>query len=463
MSKTAMPPQSDALVLFGATGDLAAKKIYPALYDMTVRGALRIPVVGVARDPMDCETLIQRVRQSVQTRANFNETHFATLAGLLRYVGGDYKTADTYTRLRHTLGNARHPLHYLAIPPAMFSVVVEGLGAAACTRDARVIVEKPFGRDLHSAQALSKTLESVFDEHAVFRIDHYLGKEPVQNLLYFRFANSFMEPIWRRGRVKSVQITMAEAFGIGSRGAFYEEVGALRDVVQNHLLQVVGILAMDPPENDSTSAMHAAKIAVLRSARPLSPADVVRGQYIGYRDEPGVATQSQVETYVAVRLFLDSTRWAGVPFYIRAGKRLPLTATEVVVQLSDPVPNLFPDLDGIGNYVRFRLGPDRVAIALGARVKSPGEKLVGEDVELFVCNERDDEADAYERLISDAMKGDHTLFALREGVEASWRVIEPLIDTALPVLPYAPGSWGPEEADHLLDDGTRWYAPRVTL
>ena len=454
---------SDALVLFGATGDLAAKKIFPALRALVSRNKLKCPIVGVAREPLTIEQFRDHVHRALSQHGEFDKAAAAQLCSQLRYVNGDYRDVETYQRLRGALDGAHHPLHYLAIPPAMFPVVVEGLGASGCAHEARLIVEKPFGRDLASAQALSQTLERVFDERYVFRIDHYLGKEPVQNLLYFRFANTFLEPVWRRGRVRSVQITMAERMGVGSRGPFYEDVGALRDVVQNHLLQVVAILGMEPPASDSLDSMQAAKIAVLHAARPLRPEDVVRGQYAGYRFEQGVAPDSQVETYVALRMFIDSQRWAGVPFYIRAGKELPVTATEVIVELESPPENMFNEQikAGLGNYLRFRLGPDRVAIAVGARIKVHGEQMHGEAVELLAVNARGDEPDAYERLIGDAMKDDHSLFARRESVEASWRIVDPILANPPPVQGYTRGSWGPADADKLIAGTCRWYAPRM--
>lgn len=455
---------SDALVLFGATGDLAAKKIFPALVALVRRGRLKCPVIGVAREELSEDAFRDHVQRALAARGELDQSAAEQLLSQLRYVGGDYRDVTTYHTLRAALEGCRHPLYYLAIPPAMFGVVVESLGGSCPVREARVIVEKPFGRDLQSSQALSSTLEHVFDENAVFRIDHYIGKEPVQNLLYFRFANSFLEPVWRRGYVRSIQITMAERLGIGSRGAFYEEVGALRDVVQNHLLQVVAILAMEPPVDDTLQSLQAAKSAVLHAARPLQPGDVVRGQYEGYRYERGVAPDSQVETYVALRMFIDSQRWAGVPFYIRAGKELPVTATEVIVELEPSRSALFrehSERNMLGNYFRFRLGPDRVAIAVGARVKVPGDRMRGEAVELFALNTRGDEPDAYERLISDAMKGDHTLFAVRESVEACWRIVEPVLREPPPIYIYPRGSWGPPEADRLIAGTCRWYAPRT--
>ncbi|HLU77926.1 MAG TPA: glucose-6-phosphate dehydrogenase [Burkholderiales bacterium] len=455
---------SDALVLFGATGDLAAKKIFPALVTLVRRGKLKCPVIGVAREALSDEDFRARVHEALRDRSEADAAAVEHLCSLLRYVGGDYRDVITYHTLRRRLEGCEHPLYYLAIPPAMFPVVIESLGGSSNVRESRVIVEKPFGRDLPSSQELSATLERVFDENDVFRIDHYIGKEPVQNLLYFRFANTFLEPVWRRGHVRSVQITMAERLGVGSRGPFYEEVGAMRDVVQNHLLQVVSILAMEPPADDTLQSLQAAKIAVLHAARPLRAEDVVRGQYDGYRHERGVAPDSEVETYVALRMHIDSARWAGVPFYIRAGKELPVTATEVIVELEPSTSPMFREQAGqqkLGNYFRFRLGPDRVAIAVGARIKSHGEQMRGEAVELFALNARGEEPDAYERLIGDAMRGDHSLFARRESVEASWRIVDPILANPPPVHIYSRGSWGPAIADRLIAGTCRWYAPRT--
>jgi glucose-6-phosphate 1-dehydrogenase len=453
---------SDALVVYGVTGDLAHKMIFPALYAMVKRGALNIAVVGVAFPKWTLERLQKRVTHSIEQSGGIdNKRAFHHLLSLLKYVSGDYNDSDTFASIKQSLGRARRPAHYLAIPPSLFETVIEGLGAAKLAENARVIVEKPFGRDLASARALNRMARSVFPEEAIFRIDHFLGKEAIMNILYFRFANSFLEPIWNRNYVSSVQITLSESFGVGKRGKFYESAGCLRDVIENHLFQIVALLAMEPPAGRNFGAVQTEKATVLKAMRPLKSADMVRGQYAGYRQEKDVAKNSDVETYCALRLFIDSWRWDGVPWYLRSGKYLPDTATEVVVELKPPPQKLFADAaapGAPGDYLRFRLSPN-AAIALAARVKLAGEEFIGEQRELYLQEEQAGEEAPYERLLSDAMKGDRGLFTREDAVEAAWKVVDQVLKHHPRVRPYRRDTWGPKQADALIAADGGWHNP----
>jgi glucose-6-phosphate 1-dehydrogenase len=456
-------PHSDALVVFGVTGDLAHKMIFPALYALVKRDALKVPVIGVAAPEWNLAQLRDRAQDSITRSGGVDDRHaLDQLLSLLSYVSGDYRDPRTFAKTKEALGRARHPAHYLAIPPALFAPVITGLGGAGLAENARVIVEKPFGRDLASARELNRVARAAFPEDSIFRIDHFLGKEAIMNILYFRFANSFLEPIWNRNYVASVQITLSEKFGVENRGAFYETAGCLRDVIENHLFQVVALLAMEPPPGRDFGAVHGEKAKVFQAMRPLEPDDLVRGQYAGYREEPNVAKDSDVETFCALRLSIDSWRWEGVPWYLRSGKCLADTATEVVVSLKPPPQRLFADSappTGLANSLRFRLSPNS-AIAFAARVKRPGKEFVGDQRELCLVEEQPGEESPYERLLGDAMAGDGALFTREDAVEAAWAVVEPVLTTHHTCRPYERGSWGPEEADELIAPDGTWQNPK---
>ena len=453
---------SDSFVFFGATGDLAYKQIFPALHALVKRHGMNIPIVGVAKAGWNLDQLKARARDSISTHGGVDEAAFAKLSSLLQYVDGDYREPATYEQLSKILGNAQCPLHYLAIPPSMFGPVAEGLAKAGCSKNARVVVEKPFGRDLQSARELHGILHEFFPEEAIFRIDHFLGKEAVQNILYTRFANLFFEPLWNRTYVSSVQITMAENFGVQGRGKFYEEAGAIRDVIQNHLLQIMACLSMDAPGGNDSDSARDEKSSIMKAIRPLTADDVVRGQFKGYRDEEGVAKDSQVETFAAVRLFIDNWRWEGVPFYIRAGKCLPVTTTEVFVNFKHPPHKTFPEKPALPNRIRLRLSPE-VVIALRMRVKLAGEGMQGEDVGLIATHKQGDEMSPYERLLGDALHGDQALFAREDTIEAQWKIVDAVLNKQTPVYEYDQNTWGPEEANRLIvaSDPTGWINPHA--
>lgn len=453
--------QSDALVFYGATGDLAHKKIFPALQAMLKRGNLNVPVIGVAKAGWNLDQLKTRAKDSLEKYGGLDPAAFDKLCGLLRYVDGDYNDPATFTAIKRELGSAQHPAHYLAIPPVLFGTVVEQLAKTGCTHGARVIVEKPFGRDLVSAQKLNRILHANFDESSIFRIDHYLGKTPVHNMLFFRFTNLYLQPFFDREQVESVQLTMAENFGVQGRGGFYDNTGTVRDVMQNHLFQVIANLGMEPPVRTDAESVRDEKVKVLKAIQSLKPDDLVRGQFKGYLNEQGVAPGSKTETFAAMKLRIDSWRWQGVPFFIRAGKCMPVTCTEFLIRLRQP-PKVFPSLAIGGNHLRFRISPD-VAVGFGTNVMVPGSESQSQLAEIMANRHPNaKEMDAYERLLGDAMRGDATLFAREDYVEEAWRIVDPILKNETPVHLYEPGTWGPTETDKTVMPPGGWHAPVVT-